>query len=208
MRKPSGMPLDLERVERILSIMKTPKTEDAIVFFGDSQIQLFDLETHFASESALINSGVGGIDSASLSLILDETVLKHKPKQVFILVGTNDLGETLMNSPKEIAQNITDLVDKILESYPSCDVNVISILPCVEEEHGFMFTGRGLRSNETIRITNRHIEAMIQTKATVIDVFSSLMNESKIIESYFRDGLHLTQEGYLIIAQIIRPYIK
>ena len=33
---------------------------------------------------------------------IDEGVLKFKPKQLVYMIGTNDLGKTVMQSPKDI----------------------------------------------------------------------------------------------------------
>lgn len=37
---------------------------------------------------------------------VDEGVIKYQPKNVFIMIGTNDLGNTTMTSPREIALNV------------------------------------------------------------------------------------------------------
>ena len=41
---------------------------------------------------------------------IDEGVIKYQPKQVVIMIGTNDLGDTVMESPRDIALNVKEIV--------------------------------------------------------------------------------------------------
>mgnify|MGYP003299348602 CR=1 FL=1 len=81
-----------------------------IVFFGDSIIEYFDLQTHLKSTCSMYNCGIAGASTSILKNYIDEAVLKYRPQQVFIMAGTNDLGNTEMASPRDIAMNMKEIL--------------------------------------------------------------------------------------------------
>lgn len=57
------------------------------------------------------NCGLAGISSKILLNFIDEGVIKFKPNKVVIMIGTNDLGDTVMESPRDIALNVKEMVE-------------------------------------------------------------------------------------------------
>ena len=51
---------------------------------------------------------------------VDEGVIKYHPNHVFILIGTNDLGNTEMKSPREIALNVKEMCEIIHYNIKDC----------------------------------------------------------------------------------------
>lgn len=179
------------------------------VFFGDSITEFYDIEKFYSELQIKYNSGVSGFTSETLLWICDEAVIKLQPKLVVIMIGTNDLGSTNMRSPREIANNIREIIDLISRNVVNVRFVVVSTLPCDELQHG-MKIGKGLRTNEIIKLANQEIEYICSLfeNATFVDAFSYMVNEeNNIIDEYTEDGLHLTNEGYKKYTNIIKPII-
>ena len=98
----------LKRMLQIISHQKY-KERNGTVFYGDSITEYFDLERFMPAIDHKYNCGIGGITSNMLLHFVDEGVLKYEPEQVFLMIGTNDLGNTLMLSPRDIALNVKEL---------------------------------------------------------------------------------------------------
>ena len=95
-------------LNRMLEIVRSHRYAEpgGTVFFGDSLTELCDLDKYYPEIKNKINSGICGITSDMLLHFIDEGVLKFYPSQVVIMVGTNDLGDTIGASPRDIALNI------------------------------------------------------------------------------------------------------
>ena len=65
-----------------------------------------DLDRFFPELERKYNCGIAGITSGMLLYFIDESVIKFQPKQLVYMIGTNDLGKTVMLSPRDIAVNI------------------------------------------------------------------------------------------------------
>lgn len=92
-------------LRRMLAIIEGNKRcqKGGIVFVGDSLMQHYQAPHYLKTSRPIYNCGISGYTSKEMLMILDEAVLKYEPSLVFLHVGTNDLGDTLMRSPREIA---------------------------------------------------------------------------------------------------------
>src|SRR5699024_2927587 len=100
---------------RMLEIIKQRyyAKENGVVFFGDSITQYCDLDRYYPEILNKYNCGLAGISSKILLNFIDEGVIKFKPNKVVIMIGTNDLGDTVMESPRDIALNVKEMVELI-----------------------------------------------------------------------------------------------
>lgn len=202
-----------EQIKRMLEIINQRKdyVEGNVVFFGDSNMEMMDLNKWFPYLKNCYNCGVGGFTTAELLYFVDEAVLKYKPKVVVLTVGTNDLGETVMRSPREIAMNVYSLVDIISRNIEGVKILLISPLPCSEEKQGFHYINRGLRSNEILKLITKEYKALINLSNVIfIPTYEAFVNEDgKAKEEFYElDGLHLNQQGYKIYSKIIQEYLN
>ena len=49
-----------------------------------------------------------------------------------MMIGINDLGHTVMLSPKDIANYVKSIIDLIRGNLPDTQILLLSTLPCVE----------------------------------------------------------------------------
>lgn len=174
-----------------------------IVFTGDSIIEFFPLKKHLGRDDRLINRGIAGTDTSWLLRHIDRQVCSLSPRQLFILIGTNDLGQGFEHSV--ILERLSELVAKIRRASFAPTIYLISVLP-VNEEVAYQDRVK-VRRNAQIKALNQ--ELMDMTGVVFIDLYPSLLDEKgNLAASYTTDGLHLSQAGYAQIAQQLKAYLN
>ncbi|QIK70281.1 hypothetical protein G7062_08245 [Erysipelothrix sp. HDW6C] len=185
----------LEKIIRI--IKKQPNSQGGTVLVGDSLVEQIPSSLLPAD---WINNGIGGMCSKPLCNLVDELVLQFNPQHVIIHLGTNDLGDTVMESPRDIVLNIGDLIMMIQANIPDISITLISILPCIESKQSFMTTGGGIRTNAIIDVCNVELKALAKhLQIDYLDLNKHLRTGLEPKESYFSDGLHLNEHGYRLL---------
>ncbi|MEE0967311.1 MAG: GDSL-type esterase/lipase family protein [Bacilli bacterium] len=195
-------------LNRMLEIVRSHRYAEpgGTVFFGDSLTELCDLDKYYPEIKNKINSGICGITSDMLLHFIDEGVLKFYPSQVVIMVGTNDLGDTIGASPRDIALNIKEMVEIIHYNLSECKIFVCGCIPCLEKYHGYKATKKGNRSNDALKIIFKELKNVIRYDyVKFINVYPALCNKKgEPIESIFVDGLHINDEGYKLLSSVIK----
>lgn len=199
----------VDRMKEVIVNNRISK-ENGVVFYGDSIVQGYDINKYIPEINDKYNCGIGGFTSETLLWICDEAVVKYKPSLVYISVGTNDLGNTNMRSPREIALNIEKLIRLVRGNLKEVKIMIASTTPCDENKQGPKM-GKCLRTNFNISIVNKEIQNICNRYENVefIDIYSTLLDKvsGNIKEIYTTDGLHLTEKGYEKITDIIKPRI-
>lgn len=200
------------QIDTIAKIMRNNRDSkpNGVLFFGDSIIEMYDVEKYYPDIKIKYNSGVAGSTSESLMWICDEAVIKYKPKVIVFLVGTNDLGNTNMRSPREIAMNVKNLFDLIIGNLKDIKIIHVSTLPCNEDLHGET-AGKIMRSNRIIKAANEEYLEILKSFGNVrfVNAFEKFIDKdtNNIKNNLSEDGLHLTKDGYDLLTEIIKPEI-
>lgn len=189
-------------LRRMLDIIEQRKeaSSKGTVLFGDSIFELYDVN-HFISHDSIYNCGIGGASTDELSWFVDEAVIKYQPSKVILHVGTNDLGNTAMNSPRKIAMNIGLMTDIIHKNLPECQIYIFSPLPCLESEQDYHHVN-GIRCNRFIRDIPTFLEEYVD-HAEVVHVYDDFMNGDEVNEELYSDALHPNGLGYKIMTKRI-----
>ena len=125
----------VDRMKEVIVNNRISK-ENGVVFYGDSIVQGYDINKYIPEINDKYNCGIGGFTSETLLWICDEAVIKYKPSLVYISVGTNDLGNTNMRSPREIALNIEKLIRLVRGNLKEVKIIIASTTPCDENKQG------------------------------------------------------------------------
>lgn len=200
--------MTIDRMKEIIYLNQHCQT-GGTVFLGDSITQFMNLEHCFPELSLKYNCGIAGMTSTLLLNFIDEGVLKFKPRQLVYMIGTNDLGHTVMQSPRDIAMNIKELVEIVHYNLPDCRIFVVSPLPCIERMHGYLANHEVLRSNVIIKMIYQEIKETIPYDyVTMIDAYPALCNKKgEPIENLYLDGLHINEEGYQRYSECLKEYL-
>ena len=162
------------------------------------------LQERLGASATIAVSGICGELTCEMVERFARDVIARKPASVIILGGTNDLG--WQTAPSDILHNLAVIYDMALaESISPVAVTVPSIR--VQGDAG---TGEGRLWLEEHIQRRRELNAMIQQtclekRLPCIDLFAATQErESGLLAGpYSNDGLHLTTEGYRLIAELL-----
>lgn len=164
--------------------------DGAIVMLGDSITagcnwsELFD-------DSRFVNRGIGG--DVTKGIINRINFLKTcKPSAVFLLIGTNNLGQS--DDIEIIIKEYKVIIDKITSLVPNSDLYIQSVLPINPDK--FLFP-RPDYNNKIIQELNSLIKNLERNKVKYIHLFDHFTDSNgNLDEQYSNDGLHLNGRGY------------
>ncbi|MDE7209374.1 MAG: hypothetical protein K2O31_05760 [Clostridia bacterium] len=181
-------------------------TRGKTVFFGDSITEMYDLEEYFPHLN-LCNRGISGDTTKDMLNRLQSNVLDIAPTKIIFLGGTNDIGKNI--PPKEIANNIHMIIQKIQDTLPDCKIFIQSVYPVNTVRRPTFFSKTGNRTNIVIDELNVLLKNLCNDcNCVYIDVNPSLKDQNgNLKKEYSVDGLHLTKEGYIHVSSVIMPYI-
>lgn len=165
-----------------------------VIFVGDSITMLGDWERLFPGR-LIENQGLGS-DSTLGVLVRLDCALRGHPDKLFIMIGINDIVGAHMTA-KATFLNYRTIIDKASISVGK--LYVVSTL----------FPRSGSREVERLNgMLRKYIGGMRTDKVKFIDANSHLASGKGLNQTFVRDdGIHLNDQGYMIFADILRPYI-
>lgn len=179
------------------------------VLLGDSITDFFNWYELFydfskSTGQAVYNRGISGDTTDRLLERLHENVLNINPKNIVLLIGTNDIGRGL---PLEISVHNVDLILKeIKEACPEANVIFQAVYPVNKP---MRFRGEK-RSNEKINLMNKEfIKLSDKYECHWLDITDKLKDSDGNLKKEFTyDGLHINVKAYKIIAENIIELLK
>lgn len=173
-----------------------------IVFIGDSITDLYKLDDHYPDLSlATYNRGIGGDTTEGVLKRLDVSIFDIKPSKIVLMIGTNDVG--LRWDEERTLGNYREIISKIREKLPECEIYIMSIIPQNDMNYGYE------ESTTRILSLNPKIEKIAEEyDAVYLDIFSLLADENNyLIKEYSNDGLHLNENGLSVWTSLVKPYL-
>jgi lysophospholipase L1-like esterase len=180
-----------------------PDTPGEIIMLGNSITNGANWHEIFNNHN-IKNRGISGDNTFGILNRLEE-VTSSKPEKVFLLIGINDISK---NTPVSvILNNYRSIVNGIKQQSPQTRIYLQSLMPTSND---FPLFPNAKNKDDQILAVNIGIEAIAkETGATFIDLFPHFLStDGKLNAAYTNDGLHLTGEGYLLWAKILRPYVE
>jgi lysophospholipase L1-like esterase len=172
-----------------------------IIFLGDSITDEGEWAELFQNQR-MKNRGISGDTTERILRRLD-SILVGKPKQIFLMVGINDL--IMVN--KSVAATVTDyrkILERFSNSIPDTQVIIQSVLPV--NNHVYLYW----QKNQVITDLNLQLKDLAQDFSyTYLDIFSHLADSQQQLDvKYTSDGLHLNGKAYQVWQNIIELYLK
>ncbi len=178
---------------------KLPKCQSDIIMLGDSitdegeWTELLGLDVK--------NRGISG-DTTERILHRLDSILESKPKQVFLMIGINDL----MNDGKSVTVTLEQykkILREFQEKTPNPTVFVQSVLPVNNKVYLYWED-----NNNVVRINSGLKNLAKEFNYEYIDIFSLLLDsENNLDTKYTVDGLHLNGHGYLVWKAVLEKYM-
>ena len=177
--------------------------EGSIIFIGNSITDMHCWHEVFRTSDGntlpIINRGNWSTCTDEQSDVL-ESYLNHKPKKVFILLGTNDIASDRLNlTPEQLIAYLNSLVQRILMRSPETKIYFNSIFP----------TNSSVRPESKILATNECIKAYAEQteNVTYIDTYDKLKGISSGGVWSF-DGLHLAAAATKVWCENLCQYLQ
>jgi len=177
--------------------------QGSILFVGSSSFTKWkDVQAYFPG-FPIINRGFGGSSLPDVIYYADQTILKYKPKQIYIYCGENDLAgnnvvtaDTVLNRFKQLFSIIRKNLSKKTE------VVFVSIKPSVSR---WKLEEKFVEANEKIK---KYIES--KSHASFVNVHTAMLKpDGEVMTDIFiKDNLHMNPKGYAIWQGIIAPTLK
>ena len=179
------------------------------VLLGDSITDFFnwyELFYDFSKNSgqAVYNRGISGDTTDRLLERLYENVLNIEPKNIVLLIGTNDIGRGLPLSMS--VENVSKIIEESKKVCP--DINFI--LQAVYPINRGMRDKFEKRSNKKIDLMNKEFIKLSEKYNCIwVDMTDKLKDETENLKKeYTFDGLHLNVNAYKIVAENVIPLLK
>lgn len=190
---------EVNAFSKIDSIRAQPP--NAILLIGSSSFTIWkDVEAYFPGYS-FINRAFGGSSLTHQIEYVDKVVYRYQPKQILIYCGENDIAASHEITADSVLNRFVRLHQLIREKYPEVRISFVSIKPSPVRAE---FLPTVVKANSLIA------DFCSRNKQTeYIDVFSSMLKSdgSPNDEIFIADRLHMNSKGYIIWANIIRPYL-
>jgi len=176
---------------------------DNLLFVGDSITYNFDLEGCF-KDMPVVNSGRNANQTTDILDNLKSRIYDYNPSKIFLLIGTNDIDQR--KSTDEIFGKTKEIIKKIKENRSEAKIYIQSVYPVNESDK---YDGPKNRTNEKIEELNQRLEEYCKKEKIIfIDLYSELVDEDgQLKEEYTTDGLHISEEGYEIITEVLKEYL-
>ena len=167
--------------------------EVEVAFLGDSLTDGYDLKKYYPN-LITANRGIGGETTIGLEQRLKLSVYDLKPKLVVMLIGGNNLNTMF--------ENYEDILIGLQQNLPQTKVVILSLTAMGKD---------WAHKNKLAAYNNVKIKALAEKyHFTYIDLFTLLLDPEtdEIQAKYTNDGVHLTDEGYIVLTQAITPALN
>ena len=178
--------------EKIAEFKKNPLEKNDVVFLGNSITEKAGDWAKRVNNPKVKNRGIAGDTTDGVIARLGE-ITYSQPKQVFILIGINDLFRDDMSS-EMVFNNIIKIVNKINQASPNTKIYVHTILPTTTE-----------KIREKIQQTNALlINSQSKQPYELVLLHDEFANEQDLMNMDLSDdGVHLNEKGYKIWEKIV-----
>lgn len=168
-----------------------------VVLVGDSITEGFDVAKFFPGRRVL-NRGIGadvignGLppgDKRGVLKRLDESFFDCSPRDAFLLIGINDLGDGHKPEVMEVGYRV--ILRKVKEHAPAIHVHIQSLLPTRDNY---------AKHNPNIIDFNKRLQNLAKEFGyDYIDLHSPMADDKGELKKEFTtDGLHINAEGYKV----------
>ncbi|MFH4969308.1 polysaccharide deacetylase family protein [Gaetbulibacter sp. M240] len=182
--------------EKISEFKANPLNFGDIVFLGNSITEKGNDWSKRFNNSKVRNRGIAGDVTEGVINRLAE-IYYYKPEKLFLLIGINDMFRADL-SPKNISDNIFEIVNTVHAKSPETQIYVQTILPTINQ---YLVN--------KIKETNAILKASLPGFCTLIDLYSIFADQNDLmIEEYAIDGVHPSEAGYELWTNYIKGFVN
>lgn len=171
----------------------------AVVFVGSSTIRRWKLDKSFPELQAL-NRGFGGSQLADAVHFAPRIVLKYEPRVVVLYAGDNDLAGR--KTPEQVFADFRAFATLLQKELPRTKLIYLAIKPSVKR---WNIWDKGQKANALIEAYCKE-----DPRRVFVDIAPVILGQDHKPQAdlFIKDGLHLNEKGYALVADVLRPYLK
>lgn len=178
--------------------VSNPPPENAVLFVGGRDLRLWSTLTEDMAPLTVIQRGFGGAQISHIDHYRARIILPYDLRAIVVMAGEADLSDVRGRRPEDLLDDFRTLVLSLRAEGEDAPVYFVSIRPAPAREERWYGQQRA----------NALIADYVRTEKDMhyIDVSTAMLDEQGNIrdELYRWDGLTLDEEGYGIVAPIIR----
>jgi len=169
-----------------------PPKKGGVVFYGSSTIRRWDLDKSFP--------GFGGSTMPDAIRYLDRVVLPLEPRTIVLYEGDNDIGRG--GTAPQVFQDFQTFVEKVHAESPDTKIVFLAIKPSIARWHLI----------DQMRAANLMIQEYTyeDPRLIYVDTEEPMLGEDgePRPELFVEDGLHMTDKGYAVWTDLVKPHLK
>ncbi len=201
------------KTENYLFLNENYAKHGQTVLLGDSITEIFnsyELFYDFSQKSgqAVYNRGISGDTSDRLLERLKSNALNIEPRNLVVLVGTNDIG---LGLPQEYTvENIKRILSVTRELCPNTNIVLQAVYPVNKHMSFESMQMVGSRKNKDILALNETLYTLARDSGAFwLDLTDALSDKKgRLAKEYCYDGLHLNAQGFKVVAEGVIPCLK
>jgi len=158
-----------------------------IDFVGDSMIERWDLTEYFQSWNVQ-NYGKSGARIDYIEMLKGRFIYG----QIVVNIGINDNEYFSSENREEYASRYINAINEL----GADKIYLFSVLPC------------NFNGNSNVVAFNNVVKNRVQAKQNIvyIDVYSKFIDNDKIKQDLYCDGIHLSHKGYQVLADALKEH--
>lgn len=183
------------------------------VLAGDSITEIFNSYELFykwskENECAVYNRGISGDTSDRLAERFYDNVLNISPRNIVLLIGTNDIG--LGGKIEDTAKNVKTILAQIRKISSETNVILQAVYPVNKKMSAESRAMVEIRTNSKIQELNALLKPIAEEFGCIwLDLTDVLSDENgNLNKNYCYDGLHLNANGFKAVSERIIPLLK
>lgn len=176
-----------------------PPPKGGILFIGSSTVRMWKTLAEDFPGFKVINRGFGGSEIVDSTHFADRLIFPHEPRQIFLRAGGNDLHAGRI--PTEIAADFAEFVRVVHARLPKTEILFIGLCPAPAR------WGEADKNRELNRLVRQMALDMPRVGYVDADTISLSPDGRARPELFVRDRLHFSREGYMLLAERVRPFL-
>ncbi len=195
-----GWEKDIEKFEHLDSI--ETYSPNSVLFLGSSSIRLWNTIKEDMAPFETIQRGFGGAKLSDIAWYTPRIAYPHPCKAIVLFVANDITGADEDKSPQEVLKLFKYIVKTLRVKFPETPIFYIQVTPT---ESRWKVWPQIQQGNQLINANCKYLHRVyfIETEAQFLNM------EGKPNPALFvKDKLHLSREGYLLWADIIKRNLQ
>ncbi|HUL51263.1 MAG TPA: GDSL-type esterase/lipase family protein [Candidatus Nitrosotalea sp.] len=177
-----------------------PPPKDAALFIGSSTIRLWKTLAADFPNQPVINRGFGGSEIVDSTHFAGRVIIPYEPRILFLRAGGNDLWAG--KSPEQVFADFKEFVETIQAKLPRTEIVFISWSPTI---------ARWKQANKEKTLNDMVLAYARRTpRLKYIETYDMVLGSDgqPRSELFIEDKLHFNAEGYKLLAERVRPFLR